>query len=212
VQRTVFSLRLFPGTEAEYDRRHGEVWPELQAAIRDSGIRAMSGFRRGTDVWYYVEADPDRATAFAAHDAMRVTRRWAESLRTVIVPEPRGWVFYDEVFHTDGGAGEGPFERAFISIVIEPSRIVEYDRMHADPWPDMLEAIAASGYRDYSGFRRGNHVVYYGEYHPDLDTVIARMGDTEVNDRWGEAFRGIITTITDRDGHLITADEIYHQD
>ena len=38
------------------------------------------------------------------------------------------------------------------------------------------------------------------------------MGQTEVNARWGKAFEGIITTITDQDGRLITADEIYHQD
>ena len=30
--------------------------------------------------------------------------------------------------------------------------------------------------RMHSGFRRGNHVVYYGEYHPDLPTVTAKMG------------------------------------
>jgi hypothetical protein len=38
------------------------------------------------------------------------------------------------------------------------------------------------------------------------------MGQTEVNARWGTAFEGIITTITDADGRLLTATEIYHQD
>ena len=38
------------------------------------------------------------------------------------------------------------------------------------------------------------------------------MATHEVNARWGEAFEGIITTITDADGNLLTADEIYHQD
>ena len=33
-----------------------------------------------------------------------------------------------------------------------------------------------------------------------METVFARMGQTEVNTRWGEAFEGIITTITDADG------------
>ena len=38
------------------------------------------------------------------------------------------------------------------------------------------------------------------------------MGATEVNNRWGEAFEGIIVKITDEAGNLITADEVYHQD
>ena len=67
MERALFYLRLFPGTEAEYDRRHEAIWPELADEIRESGLRNMSGFRRGTDVWYYVEADPDRTTAFDVH-------------------------------------------------------------------------------------------------------------------------------------------------
>jgi hypothetical protein len=38
------------------------------------------------------------------------------------------------------------------------------------------------------------------------------MGRTDVNRRWSESFAGIITTINDGDGRLITAAEIYHQD
>jgi L-rhamnose mutarotase len=211
MQRTVFYLRIFPGTEAEYDRRHREVWPEVQQAIRESGFRTMTGFRRGTDVWYYVEVEPDRETVFATHATKPVVDRWNEYFSTIIVPGP-GPVFYDEVFHTDGSTDAGPSERAFISITIDPKRIADYDALHANAWPDLLEAIAASGYANYSGFRRGNHVVYYGEYHPTFDAVIEAMGQTEVNARWGTAFEGIITTITGADGRLITADEVYHQD
>ncbi len=34
MERVCFYLRLFPGTEAEYDRRHAAIWPELAEAIR----------------------------------------------------------------------------------------------------------------------------------------------------------------------------------
>jgi L-rhamnose mutarotase len=54
--------------------------------------------------------------------------------------------------------------------------------------------------------------VYYGEYYPDMATVVARIGATEVNARWGKAFEGVITTITDPDGNLYTAREIHHND
>ena len=45
-----------------------------------------------------------------------------------------------------------------------------------------------------------------------MATVFGKMGKTEVNTRWGQAFEGIITKITDDAGNLITADEVYHQD
>ena len=55
MERILMYIRIFPGTEAEYDRRHAEIWPELVAEIQESGIRNFTGFRRGTDVWYYGE-------------------------------------------------------------------------------------------------------------------------------------------------------------
>ncbi len=45
-----------------------------------------------------------------------------------------------------------------------------------------------------------------------METVFGRIDATDVNRRWGESFAGIITTIADADGKLITADEVYHQD
>ena len=174
----------------------------------------MSGFRRGTDVWYYVECEPDAKTAFAVHGPKPVNQRWNDYFATVIaqITDDSGeLLWYDEVFHTDGG-GSGPFTREMLTLVVEPSRITDYEYLHANPWPDMIAAIADAGMANYSGFRRGNHVVYYGEFHPDMATTFARIGTTDVNRRWGEAFQGIITTITDVDGNLISAREVYHQD
>ena len=102
--------------------------------------------------------------------------------------------------------------RGCFSLVIDPERAADYDGLHANPWPDMMAAIVETGFRNYGGFRRGPHVVYYGEFYPDMATVFARIGATDVNRRWGEAFTGIITTITGPDGNLLIADEIYHND
>jgi L-rhamnose mutarotase len=215
MQRALFYLRLFPGTEPEYDRRHEAIWPDLADEIRESGLRNMSGFRRGTDVWYYVEAEPDAATAFAALGPKPANQRWNRYFRDVIaeISTPAGdMLLYDEVFHSGGDPLPGPMTRGLLTLVIDPERAAEYEAIHADPWPDMMAAIADAGFRNYSGFRRGAHVVYYGEYYPDMDTVFGRIGGTDVNRRWGEAFEGIITTITDASGALITADEIFHQD
>lgn len=215
MERALFYLRLFPGTEAEYDRRHAEIWPELVDEIRASGLRNMSGFRRGTDVWYFVEADPDVRTAFAVHGPKPRNQEWNRYFRDVIaeITDASGeLMWYEEVFHAGGDPLPGSMERALFHITIDPERAADYDAMHADPWPDLMAAIGDSGFRNYTGFRRGGSVVYYGEFYPDLATVLGKMGQTEVNGRWGQAFEGIITAITDAEGNLFTADEIFHQD
>jgi L-rhamnose mutarotase len=214
MERAVFYLHLYPGTEAEYDRRHEAIWPRHAEAIRLSGIRTMTGFRRGTDVWYYVECEPDRDTAFAVHATIPVVAEWAASFATIIesIDGPDGsMLWYDEVFHSDSAVA-GDATRGLFGLVVAPDRIAAYEALHADPWPDMVAALDAAGFRNYTGFRRGNHVVYYGEFVPDLETCMARMDDFEVNARWGAAFEGIITTIVDETGALITAREVFHQD
>jgi L-rhamnose mutarotase len=215
MERCLFYLRIFPGTEAEYDRRHAEIWPELTNAIRASGLRNMSGFRRGTDVWYYLEADPDVKTAFGIHGTKKVNADWNEYFRTIIaeITGPDGDnLWFDEIFHSDGPKLDGPFNRGLFTLVIDPNRATEYEALHANAWPDMLAALADCGFRNYGGFRRGAQVVYYGEFYPDVATVFGKMGQTEVNARWGAAFEGIITTINDADGNLITALEMFHRD
>lgn len=37
-ERYVFRMRLNPGMEAEYTRRHVEIWPELVALLKEAGI------------------------------------------------------------------------------------------------------------------------------------------------------------------------------
>jgi L-rhamnose mutarotase len=174
MDRALFYLRLFPGTEAEYDRRHADIWPELVTEIRDSGLRNMSGFRRGTDVWYYVEPDPDTKTAFETYAGKPRNQEWGRYFRDVIAEitgSDGGLIWYDEIFHAGGDPLPGPMKRSLIHITVDSERAADYDHIHAHPWPDMMTAIEESGYRNYTGFRRGGSVVYYGEYYPDLSSV-----------------------------------------
>jgi L-rhamnose mutarotase len=39
MQRYAFRMKLHQGREAEYQRRHDEVWPELSAALHAAGVR-----------------------------------------------------------------------------------------------------------------------------------------------------------------------------
>jgi L-rhamnose mutarotase len=42
--RVAFKMQLLKGFEAEYKRRHDELWPELQQLLKTAGIREYSIF------------------------------------------------------------------------------------------------------------------------------------------------------------------------
>jgi L-rhamnose mutarotase len=44
VKRIAFKMKLRAGCEAEYKRRHDEIWPELAALLRKTGISDYSIF------------------------------------------------------------------------------------------------------------------------------------------------------------------------
>ena len=54
MQRFAFAMKLLPGFEAEYKRRHDEIWPELAKELRDAGVSD-----------YSIYLDPDSLSLFA---------------------------------------------------------------------------------------------------------------------------------------------------
>ena len=44
MQRHAFKMKLKPGVVAEYQKRHDEIWPELQKVLRAAGISDYSIF------------------------------------------------------------------------------------------------------------------------------------------------------------------------
>ena len=42
MKRNAFAMRLHPGCEAEYKKRHDKIWPELKAELRKAGVSDYS--------------------------------------------------------------------------------------------------------------------------------------------------------------------------
>ena len=42
--RSAFKMFLKPGFEAEYEKRHNEIWPELSKLLKDAGVYDYSIF------------------------------------------------------------------------------------------------------------------------------------------------------------------------
>jgi L-rhamnose mutarotase len=91
MERLMFTMRIRAGQEAEYERRHAAVWPELMADLRAAGWTNYSLFRRDSQVCAYVECHPDVATALAAMAGSAANDRWAtwfdEVLEELVGPD-----------------------------------------------------------------------------------------------------------------------------
>ena len=44
MHRVAFKMKLFKGKEAEYKKRHDEIWPELKGLLKTTGIEDYSIF------------------------------------------------------------------------------------------------------------------------------------------------------------------------
>ena len=104
MERLCFTFKIYPGKEAEYKRRHDEIWPELVRAIQQAGFRNYSLFRRDQDVVAYVECHPDVASAFRELAGHEANARWSEWFTDVIVSltdENGELITLEEVWHLD---------------------------------------------------------------------------------------------------------------
>lgn len=111
-------LGLRPERRAEYERHHERIWPEIESAIREAGIRNYSIFRlrTGADAehggdelfGYYEYTGPPaeyEARMRRLAEAPRM-REWWDLMEEMQIPHPRRqpgawWTTMDEVFHQD---------------------------------------------------------------------------------------------------------------
>ena len=71
MDRIALHTRLRAGREADYDRVHAVVPPELDAALRAAGVHSWRIWRDGRELFHVVECDDYRAMrrALARHPA-----------------------------------------------------------------------------------------------------------------------------------------------
>lgn len=88
----------------------------------------------------------------------------------------------------------------------------EYERRHADVWPELLTALRESGFSNYSLFRRGTEVIAYAQCEPTVEVALERLEQHEVNARWSSYIRSIMSRSVDEEGRFFRVPEIWHLD
>jgi len=100
-------------------------------------------------------------------------------------------------------------------IRLDPSRIEEYERLHAAVWPEVLAQIARSGIRNYSIFRYEDLLFATFEYvGEDFDADMAAMAADEATQRWWAVCGPMQRPVTERaeDEWWHTVPEVFHLD
>jgi L-rhamnose mutarotase len=104
MERVGFTMRILPGQEAEYRRRHAAVWPEMLDALRAAGARDYSIFIHGDQLFAYLVVD-DFAAFRAAMAANPANDPWQAEMAVLIDPmtDPSTGFHQrlEEVFHLD---------------------------------------------------------------------------------------------------------------
>ena len=104
MEKIAFRMKLNPGMEAEYKRRHDEIWPEMLAMLKEAGVSDYSIFLdRETDTLFAVLWRRDDHTMDALADNP-VEQRWNAYMADIMVTNPdKSAVIADlvQVFHMD---------------------------------------------------------------------------------------------------------------
>lgn len=90
MQRHAFKMRLNPGMEAEYIRRHDEIWPELVALLKATGIANYSIHldRETLTLFGYLERRDDHTMDDLPNHPMM--RRWWAFMGDIMQTNPDG--------------------------------------------------------------------------------------------------------------------------
>ena len=86
MEQIAFTMQLLPGQAQEYQRRHDEIWPELEALLRDAGVSDYSIFLdEATNVLFAVLRRRDGHAMDALPKAALMQRWWRHMADIMVV-------------------------------------------------------------------------------------------------------------------------------
>jgi len=84
MQRIAFKMKLFKGKEAEYKKRHDEIWPELKSLLKVTGIEDYSiFFDEETNILFGVLKVGDEAKLDELPDEP-VMKKWWDYMKDIM--------------------------------------------------------------------------------------------------------------------------------
>jgi L-rhamnose mutarotase len=105
-------------------------------------------------------------------------------------------------------------QRICFLLRVKRDRLDEYKRRHREVWPDMLDALRRTGWRNYSLFLREDGLLVGYLETDDFQAALAGMAKTDVNARWQKEMAPFFEQMEGQrpDQAMFTLEEVFHLD
>ena len=88
MHRIAFKMQLFKGFEAEYKKRHDELWPELKQLLKESGISDYSIFLDNTTNSLFAVMKAEDPAKLADLPSTPVMQKWWKYMVDIMETNP----------------------------------------------------------------------------------------------------------------------------
>ena len=105
-------------------------------------------------------------------------------------------------------------QRVSFLLQVKKDRLEAYESRHRAVWPEMLEALRQTGWRNYSLFLRADGLLVGYLETEDFAEAVRRMQDHPVNARWQAEMAGFFEGSDNRhaDERMAPLKEVFHLD
>lgn len=104
MMQKAFKMKLYPGQEAEYEKRHNALWPEMKKMIHEHGGTNYSIFldKETLTLFGYIEIEDEKLWDESADTA--INRKWWDYMADIMETNPDNSpvsIDLKELFHLD---------------------------------------------------------------------------------------------------------------
>jgi L-rhamnose mutarotase len=103
-------------------------------------------------------------------------------------------------------------ERVCFLVRVKRDRLEEYKERHKAVWPEMLQALRETGWKNYSLFLRDDGLLVGYFETPDYAQALAGMATRDVNRRWQREMAEYFESLEGRrpDESFLRLEEVFH--
>ena len=87
MERMAWRGQIKPGCEAEYKKRHDEIWSEMIEVLKQAGICNYTIFMNGDELFGYYECEKGVKYAESIQAQSLVVARWNEYMKDILILE-----------------------------------------------------------------------------------------------------------------------------
>jgi L-rhamnose mutarotase len=103
--------------------------------------------------------------------------------------------------------------RIYFLLHVRPEKLQEYKQCHTQVWPEMLEALRQTGWRNYSLYLRPDGLLVGYLETDDFEKACADMQNYPVNARWQAVTSQFFEPMPGAaDENMIPLEEVFHLD